>query len=484
MTKAPVFNETGWEPPAGSRLAIQEAQDSGSNGDEPDQFNDIGNSRRLIAASGDELRFVTGLGWHVYDGRVWNQDEMSARIFAQDVARKLYDETIDGNLTGVAQTWARQSGNRPRIDAMLTEALPHLAMEPSELDADPELFNVANGVINLRTGELQPHNRDLFLSKISPVEFNQAATCPKFDSFLQDIQPDQAVRKFIREFFGYSLYGHQDEQCLAFLHGAGSNGKTTLVEALGYIMGSYGVALPFSTLLTSDSTSSKPAPEIVNLRGARRAMASEPDKNQWLSETTIKQLTGGDTVSARLLYSNKMIEFVNVATLWLSGNHKPAVSGTDLGIWRRIHLVPFNETISEKDRDKTMPSKLRKEAAGILNWALKGARIYASEGKLNVPDQVQVASEEYRRENDPLAEFIAEAISPAATLSVQAGNLFAAYEQHCQQNDIIPMAIQRFGRVFIEHGYKKERVGGKTWYRNIELKPEFAPEIPASVNTL
>jgi len=167
----------------------------------------------------------------------------------------------------------------------------------------------------------------------------------------------------------------------------GANGKTTLQELISFILGDYAAVLPFSSLLHNDRQQGGSAsPDLARLVGARMVCASEPDQGSRLSEALVKQLTGGDTIAARKLHKD-FFEFKAEFKLWLTGNHKPNIRGNDDGMWRRIKLVPFNETIPEEERDTELPEKLRDEASGILNWMIKGCLAWKEDG-LQTPDAV------------------------------------------------------------------------------------------------
>lgn len=331
---------------------------------------------------------------------------------------------------------------------ILARSLCEVGVE--QFDADPWLLNVANGTIDLRTGELREHRREDLLTKLCPVPFDPDATCPTFEGFLDRILPDPEVHAFVQRAVGYALTGSTREQVLFILWGGGANGKTTLVEALLAVLGDYGLMTPTDTIAARRETSIPN--DVARLRGARFVGAIETDENRRLAEARVKQLTGSDTISARHMRA-EWFDFKMSGKLFLATNHKPVIRGTDYAIWRRIRLVPFTITIPDDEKDGALPDKLLAEAPGILRWAVDGCAAWQHEG-LGAPEAVSVATDDYRTEQDVLGEFIRDCCSTHPDASCTAAELYDAFaDWHGGR----PMNKKTFGLRLQERGFEPSR---------------------------
>lgn len=312
---------------------------------------------------------------------------------------------------------AKKSGNTGPINNLMREAQVEKHVKLDILNADKLMVNVENCVLAFREGtdavtgrrrftiERQDHARELYLTKIMRVAFDPDATCPDFEAFLEAMQPDPPMREFLQRWFGYSITGLTSEQKLAFLYGMGRNGKSTLVDIIARIMGDYATTVPIESLAGSEQRKGSDAtPDLVRLPGARMVRASEPEKGQKMREALIKQLTGGEEILVRRM-QKEFFEVIPEFSLTIQGNHKPEIRGDDDGIWRRVLLIPFLVQIAKEDVDPLLPQKLWAERSGILNWLLEGARKWLTDG-LRIPQEVLDATEEYRRESDPMIDFL------------------------------------------------------------------------------
>jgi putative DNA primase/helicase len=333
--------------------------------------NDLGNARRLIARHGERLRYVKDVGWIAWHEGRWSLDqgERQAELLAQDVVDRLRDEADSVEEAGRwkreskeafldrvdrARKWAIASGNSGKITGLLGRAQAHLTVLPEVLDAHPRLFSVANGTLELGLPcRLRPHDPRDLITMISPVAWDvRAAHAPVFEAFLAEIQPDAEIRGFLQRFLGYTLSGLGTEQALLLLHGAGANGKSTLVDLIAHIVGDYAATLNIRSLLRDDrATGSQATPDLARLPGKRFARTSEPEPNAQLAEGKIKELTGGERITARHL-NEGFFEFKPIFKVTGSGNDKPSIGGVDEGIWRRMKLaanthVVFAEALRE-----------------------------------------------------------------------------------------------------------------------------------------
>jgi putative DNA primase/helicase len=282
--------------------------------------------------------------------------------------------------------------------------VPGVIIEHDELDSDPWLLNVANGTIDLRTGKLHRHNPEQLHSRTAGARWVMDAAAPRFEAFLEAILPDPEVRSYVQRAIGYSLTGSTGEQVIFLAIGNGSNGKSTLIEAVSKMMGDYAGPVA-KDLIISQRHEAHPT-SMADLFRLRFAVAMETEATNTLAEARVKALTGGDRVKARRMGEN-FWDFEPTHKLWLAANHLPKIIGTDNGIWRRIRVVPFSVEIDEAHRDPNLPVALANELPGILRWAVEGCLEWQRQG-LNTPAVVAEATNTYQNESDWFPQFLDE----------------------------------------------------------------------------
>jgi putative DNA primase/helicase len=271
----------------------------------------------------------------------------------------------------------------------------------------------------------------------------------------------------VQKAVGYSLTGEVSEQCFLFLHGTGKNGKSVFTEVIYRLFGEYGQRAPAS-LLTASINGREPTHEIARLRGARLVIGSETEEGAWLAESRVKDITGGDTLTGRLLYQ-EAFDFKPTVKLWMFGNHKPRIRGTDDGIWRRIRLIPFTVQIPEDRRDPQLTAKLTEELPGILRWALTGVRAWRETG-LQPPTVITEASAEYRKEEDSLGDFIADEIVQKSEERTAVAEVFARYKTWAERVGQLPMSQMKLGRRLGERGFVPRVSNSERYWIGISLK--------------
>jgi putative DNA primase/helicase len=456
-----------------------------------DPLTDIGNAERLVTQFGESMRFVPVWNrWLVYEDGRWVPDETKhVERFAKDSVRALHaaaKEEKDEAWKNVLLKHARASESNGRVRAMLERARaePGIAIAHMMLDADPWILNVANGTYDLRVGQLRAHDRHDLMTKRSPVRYLDDARCPHWLAFLDRIMAGrQEMIGFLQRAIGYSLTGSTQEQCLFFLHGSGANGKSTFLEVLRKLLGDYAVQADFATFL--DKKFAGVGNDIARLVGSRLVSSSEVGEGMRLNESLIKTLTGTDTIAARFLYA-EAFEFTPNFKIWLAANHKPVIRGSDTAIWRRIRLVPFTVEIPEGERDAQLPETLKSELPGILRWAIEGCELWLEE-TLRPPQDVLIATAQYRKESDILGAFLTECcevprIDPNAENpgemrtvadgadgsksqpSAPAKALYQAYSTWTENGGERRMTQTAFGKALTERGFAKEKVGHANVY--------------------
>jgi putative DNA primase/helicase len=278
-----------------------------------------------------------------------------------------------------------------------------LPVAPDALDADPMLLNVANGTVNLRTGQLLPHRQEDLITKVAPVTVNSSTSCTLWLQFMNEITDgNQALINYHQRIAGLCLTGDISEQYLFILHGGGANGKSVYADTITGILGDYaGEAAP--TLLMATRSEEHPT-QTADLHGKRLVVASETEEGGRLKLQTVKRLTGDKTLKARFMRQD-YFSFQRTHKLWMVTNNRPAVRENTHAVWRRIRLIPFEITIPEDRQDKHLVDKLREEWPGILNWMIAGCLEWQRSG-LQAPEVVESATRRYQEEQDILAEFV------------------------------------------------------------------------------
>lgn len=456
---------------AAERVAIAQAPAIGT------ALTDIGNAERLVAAHGPDLLFVpTWKKWMAWDGVRWDEDrtdEVTRRAIA--TARAMYAEAanpaLDRDTASDVADHAKKSESASRLRDMLRVAQAKLPATPDSFDRDGWSFVAANGTVDLRSGELRPHSREERSTKRSLVAYDPSADAPTWRAFLERILPDPDVRAFVQKMVGYALTGDVREQVLFFAYGTGKNGKSTFASVLLDVLGDYGHQAPPSLLISRDSGEKHPT-EIAALQGRRLVVTSETKATNAFDEEVIKQITGGDRISARFMKQD-FFSFEPTHKLFFQANHKPAIRQQDEGIWRRIRLIPFDQTISEAERVHDMAERLRAELPGVLRWAVDGCLAWQDEG-LKAPAAVLAATSAYREESDILGPFLDACCVVSADASAFSAQLLQAYEAWCRRNGETPVKSKTFSTRLQERaaamGLEKTKYGGVMRWRGIGLK--------------
>lgn len=339
--------------------------------------------------------------------------------------------------------------------------MPLVPGERQEFDKHKYLLNVENGIVNLKTGKLQQHDRELGLTKITNIAFDENAICPEWLNFLDQIfQGDKELAEYMQRLIGYSLTGEITEQIMVFLIGGGSNGKSTFINIIKDIMGDYGRQAKSDTFIKKKETGANN--DIARLVGSRFVSAIESEDGEQLSEAFVKQITGGEPVLARFL-RQEFFEFIPEFKVFFTTNHKPVIKGVDEGIWRRIRLIPFNLQLPKEKRDKKLPEKLSLEMPGILNWAIEGCLKWQQSG-LQDPAIVMKATGDYKEEMDILGPFMFECCFKREDVQIEAKELYEVYANWCFRNGEHQLKNRAFYRILETQGFKRERGNRNKYY--------------------
>jgi putative DNA primase/helicase len=414
--------------------------------------------------------------WLLWTGKRWKEDNAEQIIeLGESTANSIFEEaeaTGRDDRRRELEAWAAKSCNRQGISNMLKMAQPKLALHQSQLDQDPWLLNCENGTLDLRTGELRDHRREDWITKLVPVSYDPEAKCDLFRSFLDQVMGgDQRLQAYVQRALGYSLTGDTREQCWFVAHGSGANGKSTLLNLFRRLLGDYARNASIQAF-TQKKYDGGPREDLVRLRGARFVTSTEAEENQKLAASLIKQVTGGDTVTARNLYQGS-IEYIPEMKPWLATNHVPALDGADEANWRRVKLIPFKVVIPEGERDPDLPAKLWKEAPGILAWAVWGALDWQTNAKgLEVPEAVVRATNAYRYQMDDVCRFNDQCLKLDPDSRVTKGDMYDAYLQWARDCEGEPLSKPRLTKRLKALGLVDFKSNDKWLWRGVSLIPD------------
>lgn len=437
-------------------------------------WDDTGNTDRFMDRFGDLIKFsYIDNKFYVYEGTVWQYDDMGRvrqliDATVEDMKNEKIEVSADLDEEEIEKAWqkhVKNSRNNGKKRAMQDELKHRVSVIPSEFDSNDMLLNSENGYIDLSSGELLNHDINKMFSRKTGFEYTDKADAPVWLSFLDDIfNSDQEVIKYIQKAVGYSLTGSTKEQVMFVLFGSGRNGKSVFVETVSEILGTYAKNIRADSLMVKQNSGVNN--DIAALDGARFVSSSEPNEGFRFDEGLIKQLTGGDTITARFLYGEDF-DFTPQFKLWITTNHKPIIRGTDDGIWRRLALIPFTAQIPEHKVDKDLKYKLLREAPAILDWAVEGALLWQKEG-LEMPDTIKQASVEYRQEMDVLESFIKDTCVVSEKYNAPAGELFKVYKDWANENEEYLMSKQKFGQKMKEKFEYKRNSSGR-FYAGLKI---------------
>lgn len=498
--KAPPRPETepdGGKPPPGTNDAPRAGNGDGqgkavppgrsapvaADGWEPVRLTDLGNARRLKDAHGSDFRSLLNgkntadrQSWLVWkDGRWVYDDCRQINAWALHVPAMIRKEAeqIEGDdeesvaLREAYEKWANKSEsfNAQRALIGMAQGLPGVTINTSDLDSDPMLLNCKNGTLNLKDGSFRTHSRADCLTKQIRAVYDEDAECPQWLAFLDKIMGGDAdMVQYLQVAVGYSLTGAIDSQCMFVMYGNGSNGKSTFIDTIKFMMNDYAGLAAAQTF--AEKRDSQIPNDIAKLAGLRLVLASEPKAGSVLEESLIKQVTGDAQLTARYL-NQEFFDFTPQFKVWMATNHKPIIKGTNYAIWRRVHLIPFEVTITNEEKIQGFDAILRGEVSGILRWAIEGLARWLDAGKkLHMPGKVADATAAYRAEMDRLGEFFDDCCDLTDKSATCPGtDLYRVYVAWSKDREEDPMSQRAFSQVLQERGYRQapSRADGRRW---------------------
>ncbi len=415
-------------------------------------YDDTGNAQRFRDANAGLIHYnhVDGC-WIYWDGVRWASDENGeikrrADKMLADMAKDLKEMQDDPAYNAYKKHLSRSRSHRGK-EGFIAEArhLEGVPVLPSEMDRAGNAFNVRNCLISLKTGRTAEHDKKYMISKLAPVTYDENARYPRWDRFIEEVTcGDKSLQLYLQRMIGYCMTAYTKEQCMFFLYGNGSNGKSVFVDTIAYMLGEYAASCQPETVMMRDRNNTARG-DLARLKGARMVVTSEPNDGCRLDEGIVKQMTGGteNKLTARFLYGREF-EFSPEFKIVMSTNYKPVIKGTDNGIWRRVRLIPFTAEFTKENRDPQLTEKLRRELPGILNWAIAGAVGWCKEG-LPPCAIIDEAGQEYRSEMDRVQQFLDDCTERSDSGSTQASTLYKCYRAWCsEQGDRFPISSNKF----------------------------------------
>ena len=448
-------------------------------------LDEIGNGKRFATQHGHAVRYCKlWNSWLIFDGRRWTKDEKDGiEARAKVTARLIIKEaelTQNDDARAALLKHAAATSRRAKRETMVKDAAsePGIGITPSELDTDKWALNVLNGTLNLRTGELRPHNPADLLTKVAPVAYNRAARCPLWLQFLDKVfAGDAAMIDSIQRALGYALTGDTREQNFIIAQGGGSNGKSTLFQAVARILGDYALEIEPATIMVQKQE--RMAVDIADLFNVRFVVTAESNDTQRLDEAKMKKMTGGEQLTGERKFEHPF-KFWPQFKLFLATNHLPEIRNTDNGIWRRVVAVPFDVAFwkegegsgaPELKADLELSDKLQAEYSGILAWLVEGCLKWQRDG-LTWPQKVRAKKEAYRQDQDVLGQFLADCCIVGEAFQVAAKDLNAAYDHWRQENSLKEMSAIALSKRLKERGFVKEDSYKARGWRGLGLKAE------------
>lgn len=430
------------------------------------------------------LRYVNAVDeWRIWDGQRWTRDDrqryqLASRKLATgmlDYARHLEAQGAEGGKEMVKKAQSLATMNKVMQLPKLARTDSCMSSAPSEYDRHRDLVTVDNGVLNLRTGELSDFDPELMLTKKLSIAYHPDAQGPRTTKFLEGIQPDPAMRTYMKRLAGYTLLGNADERVLPIVYGKSGSGKSAFLEMLYHALGDFGSIADPSTLMPLPDGYQGPSEKLHSLMHARFVKMSELPENAALNQALVKSITGSDTQKTRPLYG-PLVEWQVEYTVWMATNNLPKITSTDDAIWKRVKPIHFPNVFVNEDgsvksaADKDLGRQLaREEGSFILNWLLEGIREYLEFG-LQEPEAIRDGVGEYRDDMDTVRQFMTQAqedgrIKTEEGQTITARDLYEVYMAWARDAQVrFPLSNSTFKQRMLANGYEQHRVAaGLVW---------------------
>jgi putative DNA primase/helicase len=440
---------------------------------------DTGNAECFAAESGNFYRYNETVGqWLKWNGVVWKVDKNS-NVDADILSTVRHRQSIALHAENVQHAEKSKNLNYLiRCENVVTRKnvkqaaqwLPNFATNIDQYDTDKYLASTLDGTLDLRDGRFYEAKRGDYVTLQFGANYDEKADCPRWKQFLQEVfHGDGDLIRYMQKVVGYSMTGDTSEQKMFVLYGFGKNGKTVFINAVQAVLGDYAGSASFKTF--DADKQSENTNDLAMLRGKRFVSMVETAADKKLNEPLVKQVTGGDKVTCRFLHK-EFFDYFPQFKLFLATNHKPVITQTDFGIWRRIALIPFTENFEGRE-EKGLEEKLLSEKPGILNWALEGLKMWQREGLQPQPKAVVKATEKYKKDSDTVGQWLEARTDPKSTSTVKSSTAYNDYRDWATENGYFALGVRTFRSALEEKGSKAERKNDGVHWLGLELKSRY-----------
>jgi len=425
---------------------------------------------QFVEQHGEALRYCHSTGsWFRWNGISWVRDETGLAFhWARELARRTSQDQ-DARKRYIIQKGAFAGG----VEAF-AKVDPQVAVTADHWDCDPWLLGTPAGTVDLRTGQLRPSSRDDAITKTTSVA-PSADGCPLWLQFLNDATGnDECLIRFLRQWCGYCLTGVTNEHALLFVYGDGGNGKGVFLNTFASILKDYAATSAMETFTASNSD--KHPTDLAMLHGARLVTASETEAGKAWAEARIKQMTGGDPVTARFMRQD-FFTYMPQFKLTIIGNHKPTLNNVDEAARRRFNIVPF--TRKPATPDLQLGEKLMAEAPAILQWMIEGCLDWQKNG-LARPACVIEATEEYFSDQEVFPRWLEEEcithLEPGATIAAASSELYRSWSEYARSVGVKPGTQADFKESMRRAGFTYRQRNTRREFVGVQLKPNQPSE--------
>ncbi|MBE0474808.1 phage/plasmid primase, P4 family, partial [Rhodoferax sp.] len=402
---------------------------------------------------GKDWRYCAQWGkWFAWNMQRWNEDLV---LYVNHIIRGVCRAASNRASSDRTKTKLASSSTMSAVERMARSEPTHAALA-NDWDANVWLLNTPAGVVDLHNGQLRPPRREDLMTKITTASPVWGSGCPNWLVFLDQVTGgDKDLVSYLQRVFGYCLTGSTHEHALFFLYGTGANGKSVFINVLTTILGDYATNAPMDTFM--ESRGDRHPTDLAGLRGARMVSATETEQGRRWAESKVKEITGGDAVTARFMRQD-FFTFFPMFKLLIAGNHKPTIRNIDEAMRRRLHLVPFTITVPPQKRDKHLQAKLLMERDAILAWGLQGCLEWQKSG-LNPPKCVRDATEEYFEEEDAVGEFIDDECQRSPHSKEPISAVYQRWKDRAESRGEFVGSSRWLTQQLLSRGFERDRLG-------------------------
>ena len=478
----------------------------------PSEFSDIGQAEVFVREYQDRIRFSPSTGFLVYNDSYWEESELKAQGYSQDLVLKQIEE-IDNELlkmdedikkSGIRdimssmsekkamevfdksqksiyykltsleayKKYAVKRGDTRAIHATLKESKPMLEIDQRELDTDEFLLNTPSFTVDLKTGECRDHKAEDYITKetsVDPSDENMDIWLDALDTFFVK---DSELIEYVQKVAGISLIGKVYIEALIIAYGDGRNGKSTFWNTISRVLNLYSGSISADILTVNSKRNAKP--ELAETRGKRLLIAAELQEGLRLNTSNVKQLCSTDEIVAEKKYRDPF-KFIPSHTLVLYTNHLPKVGALDEGTWRRLIVIPFEAKIEGSSDIKNYTDYLVDKAGGaVLKWLIEGAKKAIDEDfKFRLPKKVADAINEYKESNNWFKHFLNECCEIDSSYEEKSGEVYQEYRAYCLRTGDYVRSTTDFYSALSSNGFMRRKTNQGIVINGLKLKSDF-----------